>query len=133
MNVVRGPAMSSPTATETAREWRERKSAELRQRWRERKSAELRQRWREGAQPRSGEPRVAMLQEEEALVTGYWWGVEEQREALPDPEKLELLADWLDTDDVVLRRGPGHDLVQRDLRMWATKARALLDKTGAQG
>jgi len=46
-------------------------------------------------------------------------------EALPDPQKLETLADWLDLDDVNLRR-EGQDEVQQDLRVWAVRARAAL-------
>ena len=45
-------------------------------------------------------------------------------EALPDPDKLELLARWLDLDDVTLRREvTGEPLVQDDLREWARLAR----------
>lgn len=41
-----------------------------------------------------------------------------------DPDKLDLLADWLDTDDA--RKGPGRDFaVQADLRQWARTLRAL--------
>lgn len=49
--------------------------------------------------------------------------VAELEMALPDPDRLETLADWLDIDDVAQRR-VGHDEVQRDLRYWAVKARA---------
>lgn len=41
-----------------------------------------------------------------------------------DPDKLDLLADWFDTDDA--RKGPGRDFaVQADLRQWARTLRAL--------
>lgn len=47
--------------------------------------------------------------------------------ALPDPEKLDILADWLDIDDVVLRRREtGEATVQDDLRKWARLARAAI-------
>ena len=49
-------------------------------------------------------------------------------EALPDPDKLELLARWLDLDDVTLRREvTGEPLVQDDLREWARLAREAGD------
>lgn len=52
------------------------------------------------------------------------------RAALPDPDKLELLADYLDTKD----REIGHtaDEVQDDLRLWATNIRALLARAGEE-
>ena len=43
-----------------------------------------------------------------------------------DPAKLDLLADWFDTDDA--RKGPGRDIdVQADLRRWARDIRAALN------
>ena len=54
-------------------------------------------------------------------------------EALPDPDKLELLARWLDLDDVVLRRTVSAEpKVQDDLRQWAEAARAALDRHRAE-
>lgn len=48
-----------------------------------------------------------------------------------DPAKLDLLADWFDTDDA--RKGPGRDVdVQADLRRWARGIRAALDPQEAQ-
>ena len=47
--------------------------------------------------------------------------------ALPDPDKLETLAAWLDIDDVALRRKKaGASWVQDDLREWASLARAAI-------
>ena len=46
--------------------------------------------------------------------------------ALPDPTKLDLLADWLDLDDVRRNRA-GYDDVQTDLRCWAKLARAAIE------
>jgi len=52
-------------------------------------------------------------------------------EALPDPDKLELLARWLDLDDVTLRREvTGEPLVQDDLREWARLASAAIARHG---
>ena len=43
-----------------------------------------------------------------------------------DPAKLDLLADWFDTDDA--RKGPGRDIdVQADLRRWARDIRTALN------
>lgn len=52
--------------------------------------------------------------------------------ALPDPEKLDQLAEWLDLDDVRRNRA-GHDEVQQDLRMWASQARTALARFGKEG
>jgi hypothetical protein len=49
------------------------------------------------------------------------------REALPDPKKLRLLADWLDLGDV--KRDYGDHGVQIDLRRWAEAALAAKEKT----
>lgn len=46
-------------------------------------------------------------------------------EALPDSDKLELLANWLDKDDIAKHR-VGHNEVQTELRVWAKKSRAAL-------
>jgi len=46
-------------------------------------------------------------------------------EALPDPEKLELLAYWFDMDDESKGR-TSEPQVQADLRRWANAIRALL-------
>ena len=54
--------------------------------------------------------------------------------ALPDPDKLEILAKWLDLDDVVLRRGAtSQPMVQDDLREWATRTRAAIKRAGQKG
>jgi hypothetical protein len=50
-------------------------------------------------------------------------------EALPAPVKLDDLADWLDIIDG--ERGSSGDEVQRDLRLWAEQARAVLGEKGA--
>jgi hypothetical protein len=52
-------------------------------------------------------------------------------EALPEPHKLDTLAQWLDLDDVAQRRA-GHDEVQQDLRRWASLATAALDRARAE-
>lgn len=47
---------------------------------------------------------------------------------LPDPDRLEQLADWFDEDDLLKRRtlDPGYDPeVQRDLRKWAAAIREV--------
>jgi hypothetical protein len=46
-------------------------------------------------------------------------------EALPDPDKLETLADWFDLEQGRRPDWVGND-VQTDLRNWATKARAAI-------
>jgi hypothetical protein len=48
------------------------------------------------------------------------------RQALPDPEKLELLAVWVDAIDRDRGIPVHHDEVQRDLRRWAQAAREAL-------
>ena len=62
------------------------------------------------------------------------------REAMPDPDKLEMLADWFDVDDAEKGRrhsslatlgGQPPDEVQRELRRWASNARATLAQEGA--
>jgi len=45
----------------------------------------------------------------------------ELREALPDPAKLLLLAEWFDAEEAK-GRWDGDDTVQRDLRKWANAA-----------
>lgn len=51
--------------------------------------------------------------------------VRQLREALPDPEKMEMLADWFDCDDN--ERGDYSSTeVQDDLRKWAAQARKAL-------
>lgn len=50
--------------------------------------------------------------------------VERLREALPDPAKLEALADWFDRHDADL--GYAETDVQDDLRAWAAAARRTL-------
>jgi hypothetical protein len=45
--------------------------------------------------------------------------------ALPDPAKLDLLADWFDQDDA--NKGRGGVEVQGDLRRWARGIRNVLD------
>ena len=52
--------------------------------------------------------------------------VEELVAALPDADKLETLATWLDIKDREWGYTGGD--VQRDLRMWAKAARALLER-----
>lgn len=51
----------------------------------------------------------------------------EALEALPDTDKLELLAQWLDVKDNESGY-TGDREVQRDLRAWATRARAAITK-----
>ena len=56
--------------------------------------------------------------------------------ALPDPVRLEMLADWLDRLDTALAEDglpKEPDDIQRDLRRWAVQARAAIAKaTGGQ-
>lgn len=49
----------------------------------------------------------------------------EVKEALPDPEKLRLLADWFDKEQAEGRWGGGED-VQGDLRRWADSIAGFL-------
>lgn len=49
---------------------------------------------------------------------------ERLREALPDPERLEMIALWFDKQDA--RNGNPVSEVQLTLRRWATNARAAL-------
>ena len=46
--------------------------------------------------------------------------------ALPDPDKLELLADFFDRYDSLI--GHINNDVQTDLRTWANKIRTVLSK-----
>jgi len=50
--------------------------------------------------------------------------VKELEEALPDPVKLRILAEWLDLKD--RQDGRMGQEVQNDLREWANRAEALL-------
>ncbi len=59
-------------------------------------------------------------------------------EALPDPDKLRLLADWFDRDDAAKGQrgstlhtlgGQPSDEVQRELRGWAVDVEAVLSGT----
>jgi hypothetical protein len=63
-------------------------------------------------------------------------------EALPDPDKLRLLAGWFDGDDAAKgRRGPSlatlggqpPDEVQRELRGWADDIEAAINASPAEG
>jgi hypothetical protein len=59
--------------------------------------------------------------------------VKRLRRALPEPEKLDLLADWLDRDDALKGRTSDPE-VQRDLRRWArASCEALSQELGTQG
>jgi hypothetical protein len=54
----------------------------------------------------------------------HWRRAETALQAV-DPDKLDLLADWFDTDDA--SHGPGRDVeVQADLRRWARTIRTAL-------
>jgi hypothetical protein len=67
---------------------------------------------------------------------------ERRKEVLPDPDKLRLLADWFDGDDVAKGRsgstlatlgGQPWDEVQRELRRWADAiARAAIEEGEAR-
>lgn len=82
--------MTPATGTETP-------EAETPREWRTRRSAELRQQMREGYEPRSGEPWLQRLQAEEAA----WWGFEQGRE-----EQRELVRELREgLDDCVKQRG----------------------------
>lgn len=76
---------------------------------------------------------------QQALVAAVAQAVQEEREryrreeveplvrALPDPAKLDLLADWFDMEQ---QNNPGRwaeDGVQRDLRRWANNVRRVRD------
>jgi MFS family permease len=51
--------------------------------------------------------------------------------SLIDPERLELLAGWLDADDQQKgRTSPGHDEAQADLRRWARVIRTAAGPAG---
>lgn len=54
------------------------------------------------------------------------------REALPDPAKLEMLADWFDLDDANRGRTECTE-VQSDLRKWAQSARSALAAAAGEG
>ena len=54
--------------------------------------------------------------------------IEELRAALPDPDKLETLANWLDLYDVRHIYKHGHDEIQNDLRKWAQLARDAIER-----
>jgi len=55
----------------------------------------------------------------------------DMQQALPDPDKLETLALWLDLKEAA---DPSAGVeVQLDLRRWARKARDLLAKSDAMG
>jgi hypothetical protein len=69
---------------------------------------------------------------------GYKALAERRGKALPDPDKLRLLADWFDGDDAAKgRRGPSlatlggqpPDEVRRELRGWADDIEAAIDAT----
>lgn len=52
-------------------------------------------------------------------------------DALPDPGKLELLADWFDVEQARQPERWSGDDVQADLRRWASLARAALERERA--
>lgn len=56
---------------------------------------------------------------------------------LPDPTKLELLAEWFDAyDRGLIPHEPGVQRgqeVQKDLRRWAAALRSVLEAPGEQG
>jgi hypothetical protein len=58
-----------------------------------------------------------------------WADNKQLREALPDPDKLLLLADWFDRDDANKERVGLNAEVQADLRRWARNARIALGQT----
>jgi hypothetical protein len=81
------------------------------------------------------------LAEAQKRGDGYKALAERRRKALPDPDKLRLLADWFDGDDAAKgRRGPSlatlggqpPDEVQRELRGWADDIEAAIDATPAE-
>ena len=115
------PATATEALVETPREWRKRKAAEIRQRY------------REGWSPGGRAPfRVAILQAEEALVTGYWWGLEEQREVLGEVQIcLAVLRDHFARGSLRDASGLGGTLSNITAEA-EVKLRALLDRTEAQ-
>lgn len=57
-----------------------------------------------------------------------WERVRALESALPDPDNLEILADWFDARDA-----PGSsDEVQRDLREWARRARVVMEESDVE-
>lgn len=70
------------------------------------------------------EPEYNREQRQIAQLIAQAWTIPALRDALPNPEKLDLLAAWFDRHDGVL--GLAEPDVQGDLRLWAKKARAAL-------
>lgn len=83
--------------------------------------------WYEDISPSEGQPEHAFVWNNaprvaEEVVDAIWDRVQALEAALPDPDKLERLADWFDLNDTSCFSNE----VQRDLRTWARRARAVM-------